>query len=168
MRAILVMGVSGSGKSTIGKGLARCIGATFLDADDYHPPENIARMAAGQPLTDDMRWPWLDRLISEANKVRADRDVVLACSALRRSYRDHLREGIADLVVAYPEAPRDLIAQRMQARAGHFMPPALLESQFATLEVPTPDEGALTINVDQPVDAIVAQIVDAVTCLFSS
>jgi len=163
MRAILVMGVSGSGKSTIGKGLARRIGAAFLDADDFHPPENVARMAAGKPLTDDMRWPWLDRLVTEVGSAGGDRDVVLACSALRRSYRNHLRRGIANLILIYPDASRTLIQSRMAARADHYMPLALLDSQFATLEVPTPDEGAITVSVDQPVDAIVAQLAEAIS-----
>ncbi len=163
MRAILVMGVSGSGKSTIGKGLAQRIGAAFLDADDFHPPENVARMAAGKPLTDDMRWPWLDRLVTEVGSAGGDHDVVLACSALRRSYRDHLRRGIADLILIYPDAPRTLIQSRMAARADHYMPLALLDSQFATLEVPTPDEDPITVSVDQPVDAIVAQLAEAIS-----
>lgn len=162
MRAILVMGVSGSGKSTIGEGLAQRIGAVFLDADDFHPPENVAWMAAGRPLTDEMRWPWLDRLVVEVSTARADRDVVLACSALRRRYRDHLRRGIADPVLVFPDAPRALIQSRMEARAGHFMPTALLDSQFATLEEPSPDEGAITVNVDQSVDAIVTQLANAI------
>ncbi|MEJ6477597.1 MAG: gluconokinase [Octadecabacter sp.] len=157
MRAVLVMGVSGSGKSTIGAALAQRLGATFLDADDFHSPANVAWMAAGKPLTDDIRWPWLDRLAQEVGKARESRDVVLACSALRRSYRDHLRLGIPELEVIYPDARRSLIRSRMESREGHFMPVALMDSQFATLDVPTPDEGVISVSAAQPVAAIVTQ-----------
>lgn len=159
MRAVLVMGVSGSGKSTIGAALAQRLGATFLDADDFHSQANVAWMAAGKPLTDDMRWPWLDRLAQEVGKARDSRGVVLACSALRRSYRDHLRLGIPELEVIYPDARRSLIRSRMESREGHFMPVALMGSQFATLDVPSPDEGVISVSAAQPVDAIVARIV---------
>ncbi|MFT5743101.1 MAG: gluconokinase [Paracoccaceae bacterium] len=157
MRAVLVMGVSGSGKSTIGAALAQRLGATFLDADDFHSPANVAWMAAGKPLTDDMRWPWLDRLAQEVGKARDSSDVVLACSALRRSYRDHLRLGIPELEVIYPDARRSLIRSRMESREGHFMPVALMDSQFATLDVPKPDEGVISVSAAQPVAAIVTQ-----------
>ena len=155
-RAFVVMGVSGSGKSTIGAALAQRLGADFVDADDLHPPENVAHMAAGLPLSDDMRWPWLDA----CGAVLQNRsgDIVLACSALRRSYRDRLRQAVPDLVLIYPDAPRALVEARMCARTGHFMPVALLDSQYATLEPPQNDEAPIPVGIDASVDQIVDRI----------
>lgn len=153
---ILVMGVSGCGKTSVGLALARALGGTFLDGDDYHLPENIARMGVGQPLTDAMRWPWLDAL--KTGVAGATPPVVFACSALRRGYRDHLRAGLPTLRTVFLDAPQSLIADRLAARRGHFMPPGLLASQFATLEMPRPDEGVITVSAAPPVDAIVSTI----------
>lgn len=151
----MIMGVSGCGKSSVGAGLAAALGGVFLDGDDYHPPENVAHMAAGQPLTDAMRWPWLDRLAAAVTERRAHDVTVFACSALKRSYRNHLRAAIGGLQIIYLDAPQSLVAARLAARKGHFMPPALLDSQFAALEVP---ERAIRVSIDQPVAGIVAAI----------
>lgn len=126
----VVAGVSGSGKTTIGHRLAAARGAAFLDADDFHPPENLAKMRAGIPLDDADRAPWLDRLAAE---LAARPRVVLACSALKRRYRDRLREAAPDLHFVILDVPRETLEQRMRER-NHFMPPSLLDSQLATLE----------------------------------
>ncbi|WP_296431003.1 gluconokinase [Yoonia sp.] len=152
-RAIMVMGVSGSGKSTIANALARHYGGALLDDDDYHPQSNVDHMAAGQPLTDAMRWPWLDRLAKEVNDARQDAATVFACSALRKTYRDHLRAAIPDLQVVYLDAPQDVVAKRLNMRRDHFMPAALLDSQYATLE--PPQNAAAAVSVDQPVEEII-------------
>ena len=152
-RAILVMGVSGSGKSTIASALARHYDGAFLDGDDYHPQSNVDHMAAGQPLTDAMRWPWLDPLAKAVNNARQDAATVFACSALRKTYRDHLRAAIPDLQVVYLDAPQDVIAKRLNLRRDHFMPAALLDSQYATLE--PPQNATAAVSVDQPVEEII-------------
>ena len=154
--AILVMGVSGCGKSTVGAGLATAIGGCFLDGDNFHPPQNVARMAAGQPLTDAMRWPWLDALGQAVQAARQNGPVVFACSALRKRYRDHLRAAVPDLRIAYLDAPRDVVLARLAQRQGHFMPASLLDSQFATLEIP--QNPTIAARIDQPVAAIIAAI----------
>lgn len=154
---LLVMGVAGSGKSTLGAALATALNARFIDADDLHPPENIAAMSAGEPLTDAMRWPWLDAC---ADAVNGAGDVVLGCSALRRSYRNRLRAKVPELRLIYPAADRALIERRMTARQGHFMPVALLDSQFATLDPPSPEENPVTVSVDAPVEQIVGAILE--------
>lgn len=156
---IVVMGVSGCGKSSIGAALAQALGCDFRDGDDLHPAANVAKMAAGNPLSDDDRWPWLDRVAA----VLADQPpVIVGCSALRRAYRDRLRTGAGGQVVfVHLAGSRDVIAERMAARADHFMPPSLLDSQFATLEPPGKDEAAINVDIDQPPDAIVAQVLGA-------
>lgn len=152
---IVVMGVSGTGKSTVGAALAETLGLAFCDADDLHPPENRAKMAAGQPLNDQDRWPWLDAVAGAM--CRSD-GVVMACSALRKAYRDRLRQGVgADLRFVHLSATPEVIAARLAARQGHFMPPALLQSQFATLESPSAEE-ALIVSVDQPLPMILGEI----------
>lgn len=151
-KAIMVMGVSGCGKSTIGSGLAAALGGVFLDGDDYHPQSNVDHMAAGHPLTDDMRWPWLDKLAAAVNVQRVDAITVFACSALRKSYRDHLRTAIPDLKIAYLDAPYDVVAARLAERSGHYMPASLLGSQYATLEVPA--QATATVSIDQPIAEI--------------
>ena len=153
---ILVMGVSGCGKSTVARILSDRLGATFVEGDAYHPPENLAAMAAGIPLTDDMRWGWLDRLAA-AVKQAGPGLVVLACSALKRAYRDRLREGTPPMRIVFLTGSYDLLAARMTKRKGHFMPPALLQSQFADLQPPGPDEDALTFDVSAPPEAIAAE-----------
>jgi carbohydrate kinase (thermoresistant glucokinase family) len=154
--AVMVMGVSGCGKLTIGAGLADALGGVFLDGDDYHPQSNVDHMAAGKPLTDDMRWPWLDQLAASVNAQRAQTTTVFACSALRKTYRDHLREAIPDLKVMYLDAPYDVVAERLAQRQDHYMPAGLLDSQFATLEVPS--SPTASISIDQPIADIVMQL----------
>lgn len=152
--AIMVMGVSGCGKSTVGAGLADALGGVFLDGDDYHPQTNVDHMAAGRPLTDDMRWPWLNGLAGAVNDQRRAGHVVFACSALRKSYRDYLRAAIPDLRIAYLDAPYDVVATRLAERSDHYMPASLLNSQYATLEVPA--QTAVTVSVDQPIKDVIA------------
>ncbi|MBU9698633.1 gluconokinase [Rhodobacteraceae bacterium HSP-20] len=158
MRRIVIMGVSGCGKTSVGQALAARLGAAFVDADDLHPPANVEKMRAGVPLTDADRAPWLDRV---AARLQADAPVVVACSALRRAYRDRLRAGAGGPVTfIHLSGDRTLIAARMAARKGHYMPPALLDSQFATLEPPTAEE-ALTMGIEEDPDRIAAAILSA-------
>ena len=147
---LVIMGVSGCGKSTLGAALAARLGAAFVDADDLHPPANVAKMAAGEPLTDADRWPWLDAV---AQALRDPGPVVVACSALRRSHRDRLRAA-GDLQFLHLAAPQAAIAARITARKGHFMPPGLLATQNETLEPPGPDE-AITLDATLPVEALI-------------
>lgn len=154
--AIMVMGVSGCGKSTIGSELARLLNGRFLDGDDYHPAENVAWMAEGRPLDDVMRWPWLDRLAKAVARRRRSEIVVFACSALKRSYRDYLRDRVDDLQIVYLEAPRDVVTTRLAKRRDHFMPITLLDSQYAVLEVP--QRAAVSVSIDQPVSGIIAEV----------
>jgi gluconokinase len=151
---VLVMGVAGVGKTTIGEALARALGARFIDADDYHPPENVAKMKAGIPLGDEDRWPWLKRLNEELKK---EQRAVLACSALKESYRRRLAEGVKDFRVVYLHGSAGLIRERMKARKHRYMPAALLESQLATLEPPA---DAIAIDVAAPLEDSVAAIVE--------
>ena len=154
----LVMGVSGCGKSTIGKMLAEKLGWEFFDADDFHPAENIAKMKAGVPLTDADRGPWLVRLARLLREeIAAGRHPVLACSALRHSYRDTLLAGLPGIRIVYLRGDRELIASRMQSRPGHFMPPSLLESQFAALEEPS-GPNVSTVDPGNPPSAILSSI----------
>ncbi len=146
--AIIVMGVSGSGKSTIGALLAERLGWPFADADGFHPPENVAKMAAGIPLTDADRWPWLDAIAAHIGAARqAGQPVVVACSALRRAYRERLRAGHGDLLFLHLSGAPEVIAARQAARQGHFMPPSLMASQFATLEDTVAEPDAVTVSV---------------------
>lgn len=152
---LVVMGVAGCGKSTYGAALAAALGVLFRDADSLHSPQNIAKMAQGQPLTDADRWPWLGAC---AAVLAHEAPVVLACSALRRRYRDVLRLGTsAPLRFLLLTAGRDLLAARLTGRKGHFMPAGLLDSQLATLEPPGPDEAALTLDASRPVADLVAE-----------
>jgi carbohydrate kinase (thermoresistant glucokinase family) len=143
---IVVMGVSGSGKSLIGSGLAARRGWVFVDGDDLHPEANVAKMAAGIPLTDDDRWPWLDAVA--ATLAASTGGIVVACSALRRAYRDRIRRAAPDVVFLELAGPRDLLWQRMTARPGHFMPASLLDSQLATLESLAPDEPGAVVSIE--------------------
>jgi gluconokinase len=157
--ALIVMGVSGSGKSTIAKALAERLAWTYEDADRFHPASNVAKMSAGHPLTDDDRWPWLRAIADEIDRVAASGGhAVIACSALKRAYRDILVHGRDDVRIVYLDGSPELIASRMAARKNHFMPPGLLDSQFATLEVPGPDENPVIVSIDPPADAIVDNI----------
>ena len=146
------MGVSGSGKSTVGEAIAERIGLPFVDGDELHPEENVAKMSAGLPLEDADRAPWLDAV----GERLAASPVVIACSALRRAYRDRLRAAAPGIRLVLLDGSRELLAERMGGRADHFMPPELLDSQLATLERPDPDEGALVFDVARPVDEIAA------------
>lgn len=156
---IIIMGVSGCGKSSVGEGLALRLGIRYRDGDDLHPPANVIKMRGGMPLTDDDRWPWLDRV---AEVLAMDAPVIVGCSALRRAYRDRLRARAGGPVrFIHLTGSREVIATRMAARSGHYMPPSLLDSQFAALEPPEPDE-ALAIDIDQPLDAIIAAAAEGV------
>jgi gluconokinase len=154
---ILIMGVSGSGKTTLGSLLSERIGARFGDADAFHPAANVEKMSKGIPLSDDDRWPWLDGIAATISRWAGDgTDVVFACSALKRVYRDRLRAGGTHLKLIYLAGDEDLIASRMERRT-HFMPAALLRSQLATLEPPGPDEGAITLDINAPPDMLLKQ-----------
>jgi gluconokinase len=157
--ALIVMGVSGSGKSTIAAALAKKLSWTFEDGDRFHPASNVAKMSAGQPLTDEDRWPWLGAIADEIDRVcRANGHVVIACSALKRAYRDALIRGRNDVRIVYLDGSKALIAERLTHRKGHFMPPGLLDSQFKTLEPPQADENSITVSIDAAVEAIVEDI----------
>ena len=158
--ALVVMGVSGSGKSTIAAKLAERIGWRCEDGDRFHPASNVAKMSAGHPLTDEDRWPWLQAIADEIDRVSEAGDrAVIACSALKRAYRDILVHGRQDVRIIYLEGSQQLIADRLAKRKGHFMPAGLLDSQFKTLEPPTPDENPVTVSIDATVDTIVDDIV---------
>ncbi len=158
--ALIVMGVSGSGKSTIGEALAERLGWTFEDGDRFHPPGNVARMSAGHALTDEDRWPWLQAIADEIDRVcQAGGRAVIACSALKRAYREVLVHGRDDVRIVFLDGTRDLIAGRLAARKGHFMPPGLLASQFKTLEPPAGNENPVTVSIDATIEAIVEDIV---------
>lgn len=158
--AIIVMGVSGSGKSTIAQALAKRLGFAEEDGDLYHPAANVKKMQSGIALTDDDRWPWLHLLAALIDRHIAEkRPVVIACSALKRAYRAVLVRGRSDVRLVYLKGSRDLILSRSELRKGHFMPPSLLDSQFDALEEPAPDEHAVVVGIDMPVDAIVDNII---------
>ena len=164
-RAIVVMGVAGCGKSAVGKALAAAEGAVFVEGDRLHPPENVARMASGEPLTDQLREGWLDAIGQRiADLAGSGQGVVAACSALKRSYRDRLRGFRRDIVFVYLEIDRATAKRRVAARKGHFMPASLVESQFAILEPPGAEEQALTVDAKLPV----ADIVTAVASLLAN
>jgi gluconokinase len=158
--ALVVMGVSGSGKSTIADALAKRLDWRFEDGDKFHPASNVAKMSAGQPLTDEDRWPWLQAIADEIDRLcgKGQRAVV-ACSALRRAYRNVLVHGRDDVRIVFLDGTEALIAGRLAARRGHFMPPGLLASQFKTLEPPTADERPVTVSIDATVEAIVDDII---------
>ncbi len=167
-RTVIVMGVSGSGKSLVGSLLAKQLGGVFEDADDFHPASNKAKMSAGTPLTDADRWPWFDILRARIDTMRDQTPCyVLACSALKAIYRDRLRAGEPDQTLTFllMRGSRQLIEERMSARKGHFMPVALLDSQFATLE-DTPDLHA--VSIDQTPEEIVEDMVQTLAALTRS
>jgi carbohydrate kinase (thermoresistant glucokinase family) len=152
---IVLMGVSGSGKSTLGALLAARLGCRFVDGDDLHPPANVAKMSAGVPLDDADRAPWLDRIAA----VLSAGSSVVACSALKRSYRDRLREAAPSLMLVYLEGSRNVLIDRLLRRRDHFMPTTLLDSQLATLEPPSAAERAINVNIERAPEAIVDQLV---------
>lgn len=158
---VVVMGVCGCGKTTVGKALAAALGWRFFDADDFHPPANIEKMAAGIPLTDVDRWPWLDRLAAEMGAIeRAGGHAVLACSALRQAYRDRLAVA-GDVRFVHLRGDRATIAARVAARPGHYMPATLVDSQFAALELPAE---AIDVDITLPVADQVAVVRRGLDC----
>jgi gluconokinase len=157
---LVVMGVSGSGKSTIAAMLAHRLNWIFEEGDWFHPPSNIEKMHRGEPLTDEDRWPWLEGIAAWIDATRhAGNHGTVACSALKRAYRDILIGERPDVRIVYLKGGRDLIARRLAARNGHFMPPALLDSQFATLEEPQPDEHPIVVPIAAHPREVVEQIV---------
>ena len=155
---IVIMGVSGSGKSTVGSSLAERLGLPFLDADDLHPLTNVDKMTAGIPLTDDDRWPWL-AAVGDAMAAAAATGIVVACSALKRSYRDAIRANAPEAVFVHLDGSSELLAERKAARENHFMPPGLLDSQLAALEPHGVGERGIRISIDHSSDAIVRTLV---------
>jgi len=162
--AIVVMGVAGCGKSAVGIALAAALDAVFIEGDRLHPPENVARMASGEPLTDQLREGWLDAIGERiAASVREGQGVVAACSALKRSYRERLRGFCPDIVFLYLEIDPATARQRVASRKGHFMPASLVDSQFAILEPPGKAERALTIDATRPVADVLAEAMHLLT-----
>ena len=154
----LIMGVSGSGKTKVGRTLARTLGWRFIDSDDLHPQANVAKMASGVPLTDDDRWPWLDRIVAEMQRASAAGEhIVVACSALKQAYRDRLAAG-GDVRVVYLKGDAATIAPRLTHRSGHFMPASLLPTQFAALEEP---RNAIVIDIRDPLETKIETITRA-------
>jgi gluconokinase len=158
---LVVMGVSGSGKTTVAQALVERLGWPLGEADDFHPPANVAKMAAGVPLTDEDRWPWL-RAIRDwmTEHARAGRSTVVTCSALRRVYRDVLREASGQVVFVHLAADEPVLRERLTHRAGHFMPASLLPSQLATLEPLGPHESGVVLDAAAPPDDLVDQILE--------
>jgi len=157
--ALIVMGVSGSGKSTVAEALGKGLSWRFEDGDSFHPANNVAKMSAGHPLIDEDRWPWLESIADEIERVCKQGDhVIIACSALKRVYRDVLRRGRDDVHFVYLKGTQELIAARMAQRKSHFMPPELLTSQFRTLEPPAASEHVITVSIDGSIEAIVDNV----------
>jgi gluconokinase len=155
--AIVVMGVSGAGKTTVARGIAAAMGWIFAEGDDFHPAANVVKMASGYPLTDEDRWPWLRAIGGWLDaRLAAGESVVLTCSALKRSYRDLLRDGRSGVRFCELDAPPDILSDRLEHRKGHYMPPSLLPSQLATLEPLQPDEAGVRVSVAADPDQIVA------------
>jgi gluconokinase len=156
----VLMGVSGSGKTTIARGVAAREGWRLVEGDSFHPPANVAKMHAGTPLTDEDRWPWLRAIAHEIDAMRARGEpAVVACSALKRAYRDILIGARQDVALVYLQGSRQLIAARLAARTGHFMPPTLLDSQFATLEEPREDEHPIVVSIMPPSEVVIDEVV---------
>lgn len=162
-KSIILMGVSGSGKSTIGEAVAREIKAKFIDGDDLHPRANIQKMASGQPLNDEDRAPWLQRLNDAAYSLNHKNESgIIVCSALKRRYRDLLRKDNDNMVFIYLKGSFEVIQARLQARSGHFMPTELLKSQFEALEEPGADEkDVICVDIDTDVEGVVGRCVAA-------
>lgn len=159
-KVVVVMGVAGTGKTTIGPLLAARLGVPYAEGDDFHPPANIAKMSAGTPLTDEDRWPWLDAIGSWAHG-RAALGGVVSCSALKRSYRDRLRAEAPGVVFVHLAGDRSVIEDRMSHRQGHFMPTALLDSQFATLQPLEEDEAGVVVDVSGTPEEITGRAANA-------
>ena len=158
MTSFVVMGVAGCGKSTVGKALAGHLQLAYLEGDDLHAPQSVEKMTSGVPLTDNDRWPWLQRVGEQLSVLSGP--AVVGCSALRRVYRDymisHCTKRIAFIHLA---AEQSVVAERMASRDGHFMPPGLLASQYATLEPLQPDEPGVVVDISHPVDFVVAEVI---------
>jgi carbohydrate kinase (thermoresistant glucokinase family) len=160
MTVAVMMGVSGSGKTTIAEGVAKSEGWRLVEGDDFHPEANVAKMKSGTPLTDEDRWPWLRAIAQEIDAIRGrGESAVVTSSALKRAYRDILIGDRPDVVLVYLKGSSELIGKRMAARKGHFMPPALLDSQFATLQEPGEDERPVVVSIEPSPDEIVAEVV---------
>ncbi len=153
---IVVMGVSGCGKSTLGQALAAQLGVRYVEGDELHPPRNVTLMAAGTPLTDEDRHGWLHAVAAE---LAADGGAVVSCSALKRSYRDLLRQQAPTLRLIHLTGPAAVLEQRLQARSGHYMPASLLPSQLQTLEPPGADENAIVLSITEPPDQLLSEAV---------
>ncbi len=160
--AVIVMGVSGSGKTSVGEALSNRFGWPLLEGDQFHPKANIDKMSSGTPLTDDDRWPWLDAIATAMRE--APDGVIVTCSSLRRVYRDRLRDGAERPVIfVFLNGSRETLAARLGARKGHFMPASLLDSQLATLEAPTADEpGIVPVSLEPPLAEVIAAAIDGV------
>lgn len=158
MKRYVIMGVAGCGKSSIGAVLGAQIGAQYIDGDDLHPKQNIEKMSRGEPLQDADRWPWLAR-VGEA-LATAHQDVIVGCSALKRSYRDFIRDRADGVVFIHLAGSREVIAKRMAERDGHFMPTSLLDSQFEALQVPGPDEPHIAVDISGTPEDIVEAIIE--------
>lgn len=157
---LVVMGVAGCGKSTVGQMLQERLGWSLAEGDDFHPNSNVVKMSSGVPLTDEDRWPWLDSIVSwTAREDEAGRDTVVTCSALRRVYRDRLRAAPARTLFVHLHGAESVLAERLSARPGHFMPPSLLPSQLATLEQLDPDESGVVLDVIAPAPDLVEQAI---------
>ena len=155
---LIIMGVSGCGKSTVGERLSQRLGLPFLEGDSLHPPHNVVLMAAGIPLTDADRVDWLDAIAQHLSALSTDQGLIVSCSALKRSYRDRLRAAAPTLRFVHLTGDKQLLASRLGLRQGHYMPPTLLDSQLKTLEAPAPEEGAITLDVAQAADGLVTHI----------
>lgn len=158
--AFVIMGVSGCGKSSIGKRVAYAVGGGFIDGDQLHPAENIAKMSRGEPLDDADREPWLKKV---GQHLQGGEKTIIACSALKRCYRDQIAaEAGRPVTFLYLQGTRKVLLKRMECRTGHFMPVPLLDSQIATLEPPQADEQVITANIDQPPEQVVATLVEGI------
>lgn len=161
-RLYVVMGVAGSGKTSIGQSVAQQVSGTYIDGDDFHPPSNIVKMANGEPLNDDDRWPWLEIITGELAKIEGIG--LVGCSALKKIYRDFITQNVSEPVrFLYLDGSKELIAERMAARTGHFMPTSLLDSQFEALEIPDKTENAIAINIAGTEQQVVKLIVDEIS-----
>jgi gluconokinase len=155
-----MMGVSGSGKTTIAEGVAKREGWHLVEGDDFHPPANVAKMKSGTPLTDEDRWPWLRAIAAEIDAIRGrGESAVVTSSALKRAYRDILIGDRPDVALVYLKGSKELIGGRLASRKGHFMPPTLLDSQFTALEEPGVDEHPIVVSIEPPPDKIVDEVV---------
>lgn len=159
-QSIIVMGVCGCGKSTIGEGIAHSLNAKFIDGDDLHPKANIQKMASGTPLNDTDRKPWLERIRDAAYSIENKNEVgIIVCSALKKKYRDQIREGNQNVSFIFLDGDRELILERMRARKGHFMRDTMLTSQLETLERPVDEMDVFTVSIDGSIDEIIEDAV---------